>query len=185
MKTIKLLLTDNVDNLGIVGDVVDVKPGYARNYLMPHGLATTPTQGNIDRLAETRKKVELQIIERRKGLEATFEKLTGHEITIMRSANEQGVLFGGVSQHDIAEALRAEGFDIDDRAVRVGDQVKRLDSYVIPIVLANSLHTEIKLWVVSDKPAEDLDVDPETGAAITAAADDDASQKASEEGSSS
>ncbi len=183
MKTIKLLLTENVDNLGIVGDVVAVKPGYARNYLMPRGLATTPTQGNIDRLAEIRKKVELQMIERRKGLEAMLEKLTDHEITIMRSANDQGVLFGGVSQHDIAESLRSEGFDIDDRAVRVGDQVKRLDSYMIPIVLATDLHTEVKLWVVSDKPAEDLDVDAEQGAA-TAAVSGDPSQDINDRSSS-
>jgi len=182
MKTIKLLLTDNVDNLGLVGDVVAVKPGHARNYLMPHGLGTAPTQGNIARLAETRKKVELQMTERRKGLEATLEKLTDHEITIMRSANEQGVLFGGVSPHDIAESLRAEGLDIDDRAVRVGDQVKRLDSYMIPIVLATDLHAEIKLWVVSDKPAEDLDVEAETGAATQA--EDNTSTNESDQASS-
>lgn len=168
MKTIKLLLTENVANLGIVGDVVAVKPGFARNYLMPHGLATAPTQGNIDRLAETRKKVALQMIEQRKSLEATIEKLKDHEITIMRSANDQGVLFGGVSQHDISETLCAEGFDIDDRAVRIGDQIKRLDSYMVPISLSSDLHTEIKLWVVSDKPAEDLNVNaPQDTAPMT------------------
>ena len=64
------------------------------------------------------------------------------------------MLFGGVSQHDIAEALRSDGFAIDDRAVRIGEQIKRLDSYQVPIQLASDLRTEIKLWVVSDKPAE-------------------------------
>ena len=173
MKMIELLLTENVDNLGIVGDVVNVKPGYARNYLMPRGLAAAPTKGNITRLSEVRKKVENQMMEHRKTLEATLEKLNGHEITMMRSANEQGVLFGGVSQHDISEALKAEGFDVDDRAVRIGDQIKQLDSYMIPIALAADLQIEIKLWVVSDKPVEDLDVDSsgEPGDTVATASD--------------
>ena len=77
----------------------------------------------------------------------------------MRNANEQGALFGGVSQHDIAEMLRSDGFTIEDRAVRIGEQIKRLDSYEIPIVLGADLKTEIKLWVVSDKSSEELDTE--------------------------
>ncbi|MBI1336901.1 MAG: 50S ribosomal protein L9 [Phycisphaera sp.] len=152
MKLIQLLLTENIDNLGIVGDVVKVRPGYARNYLLPRGYATDPTEGNIKRLAERRKQVEAELKLKRQGLENLLEKLHEFELTIQRSANDQGILFGGVSQHDIAEALRAEGFAVEDRAVRIGEQIKRLDSYTIPVVLASDLKTEIKLWVVSDKP---------------------------------
>lgn len=159
MRTSKLLLTENVTNLGIVGDVVNVKPGYARNYLVPQGLATQPTPGNIKRLAQRRAEVEQQLREQRNIKEATLAKLEGFEITMLRSANEQGVLFGGISQRDIAEELRNEGFAVDDRDVRIGDQIKRLDSYEIPVVLAADLKTTIKLWVVSDKPAEDLDTE--------------------------
>ena len=157
MKQIEVLLTENVEDLGIVGDVVKVRPGYARNYLLPHDLATTPTKRNIERLAERRKQVEQEMRQLRAAQESLLERLQDHEITIMRSANEQGVLFGSVSLHDIAELLREEGFAIEDRAVRIGQQIKRLDSYQIPIVLSNDLKTEIKLWVVSDKPAEQLD----------------------------
>ena len=156
MKNVKLLLTTNVDNLGIVGDVVTVKPGFARNFLVPRGMAAEPTKGNIERLAEERARVAEEMSRRRAEQEELIKKLEGFEITIQRSANEQGVLFGGVSQHDIADMLREEGFRVDDRAVRIGDQVKRLDSYEIPIVLANDLKTEIKLWVVSDKPMDQL-----------------------------
>ncbi len=156
MKQIQLLLTENVDNLGIVGDVVKVRPGYARNFLLPRNLATEPTAGNVKRLAARRAEVEAEMKQRRSALEAVLEKLKAHEITMMRSANEQGVLFGGVSQHDIAEALRAEGFPVDDRMVRIGEQIKRLDSYQVPIVLASDLKAEIKLWVVSDKPSDQL-----------------------------
>ena len=156
MKSVKLLLTTNVDNLGIVGDVVNVKPGFARNYLLPRGMATDPTSGNIARLATERERVA-EVLRRQRGEdEELIKRLKGVEITIQRSANEQGVLFGGVSQHDIADLLRAEGFALEDRVVRIGDQIKRLDSYEIPIALANDLKTEIKLWVVSDKPVEEI-----------------------------
>jgi large subunit ribosomal protein L9 len=161
MKTIELLLTENVDNLGIVGDVVRVRPGYARNFLLPRALATVPTKGAIARLAERRKQVEAELKLKREQREAVLTKLEGVEITIQRSANEQGILFGGVSQHDIAEALRAEGYDVEDRAVRIGEQIKRLDSYIIPLVLEKDLKTQIKVWVVSDKPAENLETEEE------------------------
>ncbi len=154
MKTIELLLTENVDNLGIVGDVVKVRPGYARNYLLPQAKATRPTPGAIARLAERRKQVEEELRQQRLRQEELIKKLEGFELTMERAANEQGVLFGGVSQHDIAEALRAEGFAIEDRHVRIGEQIKRLDSYEIPIQIAKDLHTEIKLWVVRDQPLE-------------------------------
>ncbi len=161
MKTIKLLLTDTIDNLGIVGDVVTVKPGFARNYLIPRGLATDPTEGNIKRLAARRAQVAEEMRQNRRQQESLLEQLTDVELQLERSSNEQGVLFGGVSQHDIAEELRAKGYDIDDRAVRIGEQIKRLDSYMIPIVLANDLKVEIKLWVVSDRPADELNSDKE------------------------
>jgi len=157
MKMIELLLTENVDNLGIVGDVVKVRPGFARNYLLPQNKATVPTPGAIARLAERRKQVEAEMQRLRGEQEQLLERLAGVELTIQRAANEQGILFGGVSQHDIAEALREEGYAIEDRHVRIGEQIKRLDSYEIPVALARDLQAEIKLWVVSDKPAEKLE----------------------------
>lgn len=163
-KDVKLLLTDNVDNLGIVGDVVSVRPGYARNFLMPRGLATKPTEGNIKRLAARRAQVEAEMKARREQLEAMFEKIKGHEITMQRSHNEQGILFGGIAQHEIAEVLRSEGFHVEDRMIRIGVTIKRLDSYMIPLVLAADLKTEVKLWVVSDKPAEELKTEAEPAA---------------------
>ncbi len=163
MKLVELLLVENVEGLGIVGDVVKVKPGYARNYLLPMRLATSPSPGAIKRLAEKRAEVERQMLLRLKEQEEIIKRLDGYELTIMRTANEQGVLFGGVSQHDIAQAMRTEGYNIEDRHVRIGQQIKRLDSYQIPIVLSKDLRTEIKLWVVSDKPVEQLGVEEGEG----------------------
>lgn len=159
MKYIELLLLDNVDNLGIIGDVVKVRPGYARNFLLPRALATTPSKGAIERLAERRAQVEAEMKAIRAAQEQLIAKLENHEITLERSANDQGLLYGGVSQHDIAQTLRDEGFAIEDRYVRIGTTIKRLDSYTIPIVIDRELKTEIKLWVVSDKPAEDLEAE--------------------------
>jgi len=158
MKQIELLLLDTIENLGIVGDVVKVKPGYARNYLLPFGLAEAPTEEKIAELAARRKEVEAELKQLRTEQEALIEKLADYELTLERSANEQGALFGGVTQHDIAQALQAEGFAVEDRHVRIGERINRLDTYMVPVQLAKELKTEIKLWVVSDKP---IDVEEE------------------------
>jgi large subunit ribosomal protein L9 len=154
MKTIELLLLQTVDNLGIIGDVVKVKPGFARNYLLPHGIAVAPSPEKIEELSVQRAEEAARLQKLEKEQRAMVDKLEGFELTLERSANENGVLFGGVSQHDIAEALQAEGFDIEDRHVRIGDSIKRLDAYDIPLVVSRDLKTEIKLWVVSDTPVE-------------------------------
>jgi len=164
MKQIELLLLENVDNLGLVGDVVRVKPGYARNYLVPHGKATAPTPGAIERLKEARAAAEAEMKRLYEQQKSLLERLHEAELTIERSANEQGVLFGGVSPHDIAAALREQGYAVEERHVRLGQQIKRLDSYQVPIVLSRELKTEIKLWVVSDQPTPtEPDEDAEQG----------------------
>ena len=181
MKQIELLLLETVDNLGIVGDVVKVKPGYARNYLLPHGLAEAPTQEKIDALAARRAEVEAELKKIRSEQEALIEKLAEVELTLERSANEQGLLFGGVSQHDIAEALQAEGYAVEDRHVRIGEKINRLDTYDIPIQLAKELKCEIKLWVVSDKPQEQLEAEAaEAEAAEKAEIEAEAAEAAAE-----
>ena len=155
MKTIELLLLDTVDNLGIVGDVVKVKPGYARNYLLPFGIAEPPTKEKVEALASRRAEVAAELEKIASEQAAMIEKLADHEITLERSANDSGVLFGGVSQHEIAEELRSAGFAVEDRYVRLGENIKRLDSYDIPIVINRDLKTEIKLNVISDVPVEE------------------------------
>ncbi len=92
MKTIELLLLDTVDNLGIVGEVVKVKPGYARNYLLPRGLAAPPTPGAVQKLAERRAEVKAELKAQQDERRALIERLAGYELTLMCSANEQGVL---------------------------------------------------------------------------------------------
>lgn len=151
-KIAELLLLENVESLGIVGDVVKVKAGYARNYLIPHGYATIPTDHAKKALAEKRAKVQAQLVQLRKDMEAMIEKLDGFEITLQQSCNDHGFLYGSVTQKDIANALNEAGFpQVHDRHVRLGTSIKRIDSYMIPIQLDQDLKTEVKLWVVADR----------------------------------
>lgn len=160
-KTVELLLTDNVENLGIVGDVVKVRTGYARNFLLPRELATEPSEDKIKALAERRAEAERLLVELRKQREGMVEKLEEYELTLTRACNDQGLLYGSVTQHDIAEALREAGFDVRDRDVRLGQTIKRIDSYEISIKPEADLETNIKLWVVADRKLEHLDEDRE------------------------
>ncbi|MCK4874143.1 MAG: 50S ribosomal protein L9 [Phycisphaerales bacterium] len=158
--SIQLLLTENVEHLGIVGDVVNVKAGFARNYLLPRGLGTEPSEEKIKALAERRAKAEAEMRALRSRREEMIQRLDGYEITLERSCNDQGHLYGSVTQNDIADALIAEGFGVRQRDIRIAHPVKRLDSYDIPVVLDADLRTNIKLWVIADRHL-DLDDRPE------------------------
>ncbi len=149
--SIKVLLNQDVPTLGEIGDLVDVKPGYARNYLLPQGVACVPTPENIRRVEEERKKVEAERIKRRQELEKVAEKLEGCEITLTRMANEVGNLYGSVSGRDIAEALAAEGFTVEASEILIHEPIRQLDAYELEVRLATDLTATIKLWVVPEK----------------------------------
>jgi large subunit ribosomal protein L9 len=159
-KHVKLLLTENVDSLGIVGDVVRVRSGYARNYLLPFGLATEPSEDLIKDLAAKRAEAEKQLAALRKQRETMISKLDGQELTMVRACNDQGQLYGSVTQQDIATALQEVGFDIKPREVRLPGTIKRVDTFDIHIKVDSDLGADIKLWVVADR-ALDVDAEPE------------------------
>lgn len=151
-KFAQVLLTETVENLGIIGDVVKVRAGFARNYLLPFQMATNPTEEKIAALAARRAEVEAEMKRLRAITEALFAKVKDAAIEIVRATNEQGHLFGGVSQHDVAQALRNAGFEgIEDRHVRTGEKMVRVGTYFVPLQLAKDLKTEIKITVKSDK----------------------------------
>lgn len=155
-RNVKLLLTENVDNLGIVGDIVNVRIGYARNYLLPFGYATAPSEELISQLAEKRAQAEQLLAEQRKQREAMISKLNGQELTLTRACNDQGQLYGSVTQQDIASALRDLGFAVSPREVRLPTTIKRIDTFDIHIKVDSDLEADIKLWVVADR---ELDLD--------------------------
>ncbi len=146
-KTVELLLVENVENLGIVGDLVKVKTGYARNFLLPHGYATTPSQELIDQLSEKRKQAQAEMAELRRRREAMIAALDGTEIKVTRSANDQGLLYGSVTQHELAELIAEAGHPIRDRDVRLGETIKRVGHYDITIKPEQDLETTVHLIV--------------------------------------
>lgn len=154
-KSIKLLLTENVDSLGIVGDVVKVKMGYARNYLLPFGYATSPSEELIASLAERRAQAEKDVAARRKEREEMISKLDGQELTMDRACNDQGHLYGSVTQQDISSALKEVGFAVSPREVRLPGAIKRVDSFDILVKVDSDLEAHVKLWVVADRHIED------------------------------
>ena len=171
-KFVQVLLTETVENLGIIGDVVKVRSGFARNYLLPYQQATNPTEEKIQALAARRAEVEAELKRVRAITEALFAKVKDAAIEIVRATNEQGHLFGGVSQHDIAQALRNAGFEgIEDRHVRTGEKMVRVGTYFAPLQLAKDLKTEIKITVKADKPLASELAEQEAKLASAKAAD--------------
>jgi len=169
----KLLLCKNVPKLGIVGDVVDVAQGYARNHLLPKGLATEPTKGNVRRLAEARRHAEEERIRERKMLESLAERLEGVEITIAAKANEEGVLYGSVGPREIAKALHEEGFPIDVEHLALHSPIRHLDNQSVEVKLGEGLHPLIKVWVVREKvEGEEVQREPAAEAGTEADTDD-------------
>lgn len=150
-RNVKLLLTENVEALGIVGDVVNVRTGYARNFLLPRVLATEPSEEKIKALAAKRAEAERMLAEQRKQREDLNKKLTGVEVHLTRSCNDQGILYGAITQHDVSDALNTMGFAVKPRDVRIGQVIKRVDTYDLHIKLDSDLDAIIKLWVVADR----------------------------------
>ena len=154
-KRIELLLTSNVENLGIVGDIVRVRMGYARNYLLPMGIAELPTEEKIEALAEERE-IALKEHEANRAEQASIiKKLEGITLTLTRSANDQGGLYGSVTQRDIADALVENGYSVDTRAVRLHSAIRRIGEYHVTIQFGSDMKIDVEITVNSDRALED------------------------------
>lgn len=170
-KNIKLLLTESVEALGIVGDVVNVRIGYARNFLLPRNMATTPTDEAVKAVAAKRAQAEKELAELRKQREQLIKKLEGIQVTIQRSCNDLGHLYASVTQQEIAKALADAGHPgVRARDVRLHQNIKRVDTYDVHIKFESDLEATIKLWVVADRKL-DIDAAKEEEAAAAKAAE--------------
>jgi large subunit ribosomal protein L9 len=163
-KSLKLLLVENVESLGIVGDVVNVRTGYARNYLLPRSLATQPSDDKIKELAGKRAVAQKEVEALRSARVALNDKLKGTELTLIRSCNDQGILYGAITQQDLAASLKEQGFAVNARDIRIPQTIKRVDSFDIHVKLDTDLDQIIKVHVKPDR-----DLNP-SGAAPAAAA---------------
>jgi large subunit ribosomal protein L9 len=153
-KSLELLLVENVEALGIVGDVVKVRTGYARNYLLPRALATKPSDEKIAELQGKRADAQRQLALQRKHREELIEKIKGIEVTLVRSCNDLGHLYASITQQDIATALGELGHGVKPRDVRISQVIKRVDDYDVHVKLDSDLDAIIKVHVKPDRELE-------------------------------
>jgi large subunit ribosomal protein L9 len=150
MKTVKVILRQDVAKLGEAGDVVTVRPGYARNYLLPRGYATEATTANVRVLEEERRRAEQT--RRREYLEARRRAAALEEVSLTFSARagEESKLFGSITSADIADRLAEQGlgFEIDRRSIELDEPLKQLGVFSVPIRLHPEVKPEIKIWVI-------------------------------------
>jgi large subunit ribosomal protein L9 len=148
----ELLLKQNVEHLGRVGEVVKVRPGYARNYLLPRGYAVPVTKTNIAEIERARA-LALQEEQVRVGsLKEMGQKLAESSVTIEGRANEDGHLFGSVTASQIALALRQKGFPVEERQIRLEQPLKEIGVFDVPLHLHQGVEAMVKVWVVQQKP---------------------------------
>ena len=144
----EVILRQSVDNLGQPGDVVTVSPGYARNYLLPRGVAYAATDGNKKRIAQEKARLQAAEAQRRESAEELAKRLEEVSITFSARVGDEGKLFGSVTTADIAEQLAAQGFEIEKRQIDLSEPIKALGVYRIPVRLHADVRPEIKIWVI-------------------------------------
>jgi large subunit ribosomal protein L9 len=147
-KHLEVILRRRVEDLGDVGDVVSVKSGYARNYLLPQGLAYAATEQNRRRLAQERTAALLAEERDRDRARGLAERLEGASITFSMLAGEEGKLYGSVGPRDIAAQLSEQGHDVHGRHVVMKEPIKALGVYSVPIRLYPEVEASVKVWVV-------------------------------------
>ena len=146
----KVLLVEDVRRLGWLGDVVEVNNGYARNYLLPLGLAREATDTNIKSIAKEKAKRGQVRLAQRNQIEQACAAVDGAEAVIAAKANEQGHLFGSVSEKEIAENLRAQGFTVANDIVRLSEHIKEVGAHEVELKFDNDLTARVNVVVVAE-----------------------------------
>lgn len=144
----EIILRQTIENLGKPGDIVKVSPGYARNYLLPRGLAYEATPGNRKRIAMEKARLEAAEGDRIKAAQSLAERLESVQLTFSARVGEEDKLFGSVTTADIAHQLEAQGFDIEKKQIDLHEPIKSLGVYKIPVRLHAEVKPEIKVWVI-------------------------------------
>jgi large subunit ribosomal protein L9 len=144
----QVVLTEDVPNLGKQGEVVEVKPGYGRNYLLPNGLATIPTEHNLRLLERYKQRVQQAREARIADLRVLAEQIQRVTVTIESNANEEGHLYGSVGAPEIAKAMRGQNLNIDAEMVRLEGPIKECALYAVKLHLGHDIETEVKVLVV-------------------------------------
>jgi large subunit ribosomal protein L9 len=147
----QVILRERLDNLGSAGDVVDVKPGYARNYLIPQGLAYEATAANVRRIEREKAATAQKAVAARDAAQAQAGTIEGVSLTFNARAGEEGRLFGSITSGDIAEKLAEQGIQIDRRQIELDEPIKALGVFSVPVRLHAEVRPEIKVWVIKEE----------------------------------
>ena len=161
----KVLLCEDIKRLGWLGDIVEVAEGYARNYLLPQGLATVATEGNIRALAEEKAKRAEERVKETKRLVAAAEAVEGAEAVLAALANEHGVLFGSITEKMIAANLREQGFLVADEVVRLPEHIKQVGTHSVTLKFADDVNATVSVVVVAEHSGEEKEEGAEEAAA--------------------
>ncbi len=174
MATTKILLREDIENLGGRGEIVKVKAGYARNYLLPQRLATMATKGNINQIEKERESLLKKAAAEKSTADAQAGQMSGISLAFERKAGEGGQLFGSVTSMDIAEALKAQGYEIDRRKIVLKDAIKETGDYTVSVKLHREVTIPIPVSVrVEGEAAAPTAETPAVQAADSAPASDD------------
>jgi large subunit ribosomal protein L9 len=146
----EVILREHVDTLGRRGDVVKVAAGYARNYLLPKKLALPVTEASKRQIEREREKAEARDAEERAGAEALAQRVSAIDISIARRVGENNTMYGSVTSADIAEALKAKGFEVEKRKITLPDAIKSLGEHTVAVKVHRDVTAEVKVKVVPE-----------------------------------
>ncbi|TFL19741.1 50S ribosomal protein L9 [Jannaschia formosa] len=152
----QLILLERVAKLGQMGDVVDVKPGYARNFLLPQGKALTASEANIAAFEGRKAQLEADNLESKKEAEAMAKRLDGEQFVVIRQASDSGALYGSVSTRDAAEVATAAGFKLNRGQVSLNAPIKELGLHTVTVILHPEVEVEIELNVARSPEEAEL-----------------------------
>jgi large subunit ribosomal protein L9 len=146
----KVLLRQDYEPLGTAGEIVTVKPGFARNFLIPKGFALLATEKNLKRYENDRKQMHMHQEKEKRHSEELAKSLENVSCTITVQVGEEDKMFGSVTSQNIAEALEAQGYTIDRRKIVLDEPIKSLGIYSVPIKLHPEVEAKVKVWVVKE-----------------------------------
>jgi len=146
----EVILRDDIKSLGKAGDLVRVKPGYARNFLLPQGLAYEATEGNKKRIVAETKARNVRLAAEKDAALATAEGLAAVALTFTRKAGEEGKLFGSITSQDIADSLAAQGKTVDKRRIELPHPIKAVGEHTVIVRLHPEVHADVRVTVAAE-----------------------------------
>jgi large subunit ribosomal protein L9 len=148
----KIILREDVHGLGHAGSVVSVRPGYARNFLLPRGKAVLATEAGVKELEHHRRVIAEKVARELKGHQATKSRLEALRLSVAVQVGEEGKLFGSVTPREIAELIAAQGIEIDRRAIQLAEPIKEAGAHSVPVRLHREVIAQVKLEVTAANP---------------------------------